>query len=98
MAVFPADADRDCFRMFAHRAFCAKAIFRRDAADTTRVGWVPLWWDVSVPFKDSIPEITWFNFSTSICARWRFSRSSRNAFCRLDIFTPSGIFDAALIV
>jgi hypothetical protein len=96
VVVFPADADGDCFFMLAHRAFCARAIFRRDAADTIRVDVVAVTvWDVATPFNDSIPEITWSNFSISNCARWRFSRSSRSAFCRFDIVTPSGIFDAA---
>ncbi len=31
MVVFSADTDCDCFRMLAHRAFCASAIFRREA-------------------------------------------------------------------
>lgn len=29
----------DSLRTFAHRAFCAKAIFRRDAAEIIRFGW-----------------------------------------------------------
>jgi hypothetical protein len=60
--VFPADADCDCFLTLAHRAFCANAIFRREAADIIRFGRLvsPM---VPVPFKASIAEITWFNFS-----------------------------------
>jgi hypothetical protein len=49
-----ADTDGDCFRMLAHRAFCACAIFRREAADMIRVGRLDSW--TPVPFKDSIPE------------------------------------------
>jgi hypothetical protein len=71
MVVFPAD----CFRRFAHRALCAVAIFRREAADMIRFGRVDSW-DAPVPFKDSIPEIAWSNFSISIWALLRLSRSS----------------------
>jgi hypothetical protein len=41
---------------FAHRAFCASAIFRREAADITRFGRLvsPV---VPLPLKDSIAEI-----------------------------------------
>jgi hypothetical protein len=41
---------------FAQRAFCASAIFRREAADITRFGRLvsPV---VPVPLKDSIAEI-----------------------------------------
>jgi hypothetical protein len=46
----------DCFRMLAHRAFCASAILRREAADMIRVGRLDSW-TAPVPFKDSIPEI-----------------------------------------
>jgi len=85
----------DVFRRLAHRAFCAAAILRRELADTIRFGWVVL---VAVaappaPFKDSIPEINWSNFSISTCAWLRFSRSSRNALSRFDIVTPLGYFD-----
>lgn len=73
--VFPANADCDCLRMPAHRAFCARAIFRREAADTIRVGWFDLR-DAPVPFKDSIAEIAWFNFSNRNCVALRSSRSS----------------------
>ena len=63
------------FRTFAHRAFCASAIFRREAADITRFGRLvsPV---VPVPFKDSIAEIAWFNFSKRNCVALRSSRSS----------------------
>ena len=87
--VFPADTDCDCFRNPAHRAFCARAIFRREAADMIRFGSLvsPVFPE---PFKDSIPEIIWSNFSSSICVRLRFSRSSRRALSKLDIVSPSG--------
>jgi|HubBroStandDraft_1064217.scaffolds.fasta_scaffold42715_2 hypothetical protein len=86
----------DCFRMLAHRAFCASAIFRREAADIIRFGWIVLLGITPpAPFKDSIPEIIWSNFSISACERLRFSHSSRSALSRFDMFTPSGIFDAA---
>jgi hypothetical protein len=65
VAVFPAAADGGCLRILAHRAFCASAILRREAADTTRVLWAVLW-DAPVPFSDSIPAMTWSNFSISI--------------------------------
>jgi hypothetical protein len=70
-----AAAGCDCFRTLAHRAFCASAMLRREAAEIIRIGWVDLR-GTPIPFKDSIPEITWSNFSISICARLRFSRSS----------------------
>jgi hypothetical protein len=47
----------DCFRTLAHRAFCASAIFRREAMDMIRFGWGVLLGAAPVPFKDSIPEI-----------------------------------------
>lgn len=51
-----AAADFDPFRAFAHLAFCARAIFRREAADIIPVGRVDLL--VSpLPFKDSITKI-----------------------------------------
>lgn len=78
----------DCFRMLAQRAFCANAIFRREAADMIRVGRLDSW--TPVPFKDSIPEIIWSSLSISACDRPRFSRSSRSALSRLDIVTPQG--------
>jgi hypothetical protein len=46
----------DSFRTFAHRAFCAAAIFRREAAETTRTGWFVLW-DDPEPFNDSMTDI-----------------------------------------
>ena len=75
----------------AHRAFCAKLIRLRAEADMVWcLGWVVLL-ELPVPFNDSIPAIIWSNFSISICAWLRFSRSSRSAFSRFDIVTPSGI-------
>jgi hypothetical protein len=59
---------------FAHRAFCACAILRRETADTMRVGRLDLR-DTPVPFKDSITEIAWSNVSTCNCVRLRSSRS-----------------------
>src|ERR1700719_2226874 len=73
VAFATAAAGCDCFRTLAHRAFCAAAIVRRDCAEITRVGWLGLC-NTPVPFKDSIPEIIWSNFSISIRARLRFSR------------------------
>jgi hypothetical protein len=46
----------DPFRTFIHLAFCACAIFRREAADITRFGWF-VFRDVPEPFNDSITEI-----------------------------------------
>jgi hypothetical protein len=46
----------DPFRAFAHRAFCAAAIFRREATEIIRFGWFPFR-DVPEPFNDSITEI-----------------------------------------
>jgi hypothetical protein len=51
-----AAAGCDPFRTFAHRAFCASAILRREAAEIIRIGWLGLC-NVTVPFKDSIPEM-----------------------------------------
>jgi hypothetical protein len=51
-----AAAGCDPFRAFAHRAFCASAIFRREAADMIRFGWLVLR-DVPEPFNDSMTEI-----------------------------------------
>ncbi|SRR6266567_4865189 len=65
----------DSFPALAHRARCASAIFRREAADTIRVGWFAFR-DAPEPFSDSITEIAWSNFSTSVCARLRSLRSS----------------------
>jgi hypothetical protein len=81
----------DFFRMLAHRAFCARAILRREAADIIRFGWVALLDAARIPFKDSIPAIIWSNLSISTCAWLRFSRSSRSALSKFDIVTPSGI-------
>jgi hypothetical protein len=61
MDVFPTDTGSDFFRRFAHRAFCANPIFRREDNDIIRFGWTVLAgtesWDTPVPFKDSIPEM-----------------------------------------
>jgi hypothetical protein len=59
---------------FAHLAFCARAIFSREAAEIIRVGRVDLR-DTPVPFKDSITEIAWPNFSTCNCASRCSARS-----------------------
>jgi len=61
VAFATAAAGRDPFRTFAHRAFCASAILRRDAAEIIRIVWVVLL-DTAEPladdpFKDSIPEM-----------------------------------------
>ena len=53
----------DRFRTFIHLAFCASAIFRRELADTIRVGGFVVR-DSPEPFNDSITEIAWSNFST----------------------------------
>jgi hypothetical protein len=47
----------DFFRRLAHRAFCASAILRREAADIILFVWAVLLGAAPVPFKDSIPEI-----------------------------------------
>ena len=60
---------------FAQRAFCASAIFRREAADIIRFGRLVAT-VVPEPFKDSIAEIGWFNFSKRNCVALRSSRSS----------------------
>jgi hypothetical protein len=49
-------ADCGPFRTFAHLAFCASAIFRREAAEIIRFGWFGLRDDPN-PFNDSITEI-----------------------------------------
>jgi hypothetical protein len=46
----------ESFRAFAHLAFCASAIFLREAADMTRVC-VVVFTEAPVPFSDSITEI-----------------------------------------
>jgi hypothetical protein len=51
-----AGAGCDPFPALAHLAFCACAIFRREATETIRVGRPDLR-DTPVPFKDSITEI-----------------------------------------
>ena len=53
----------DSFRIFAHRACCARAILRREAADIVRVGadmTLVSWFDcrdIPEPFSDSMTEI-----------------------------------------
>jgi hypothetical protein len=89
---FATNVGCDCFRTLAHRAFCASAILRLEATDIIRIGWAVLLGAAApASFKDSIPEIIWSNFSISNCAWLRFSRSSRSAFSKFDIVTPSGI-------
>jgi hypothetical protein len=56
VAFATAPAGCDCLRALAHRAFCASAIFRRDAAEIIRIGCLGLC-NTAVPFKDSIPEM-----------------------------------------
>ena len=57
LVVFAAPAAGcDPFRAFAHRARCARAIFRREAAEIIRFGW-SVFRDVPEPFNDSITEI-----------------------------------------
>ena len=75
VAFATAAAGCDPFLTFAHRAFCASAILRREAAEIIRIGWVasPV---APVPFKDSIPEMIWFNFSKRNCVALRSLRSS----------------------
>jgi hypothetical protein len=46
----------DPFPTLAHLAFCASAIFRREATDMTRFGWF-IFRDVPDLFNDSITEI-----------------------------------------
>jgi hypothetical protein len=87
LVVFPADIDCERPGALAHRARCACAILRREAADTIRVGRLDLR-DTSEPFKDSITEIAWSNFSTCICARLRSSRSCLSAFSKFGIVAP----------
>jgi hypothetical protein len=83
-----------CAFILAHRARCARAILRREAADTMWVARVDLR-DTPEPFKDSITEIAWYNFSARNCACLCSSRSCWSAFPRLGIVTPSGILIAA---
>jgi hypothetical protein len=84
----------DFLRILAHRAFCARAILRREAADIIRVGRPDSVDTADDPLKDSIPEITWSNLSISTCVRLRFSRSSCSALSKFDIVYPLGHFDA----
>jgi hypothetical protein len=49
-------ASPEPFRAFAHLAFCASAILRREAAEMIRFGWLVLR-DVTEPFNDSITVI-----------------------------------------
>ena len=51
-----AAAGCDPFRTLIHRAFCAAAIFRREAAEIIRLGWF-VFRDVPEPLNDSIAEI-----------------------------------------
>jgi hypothetical protein len=84
------------FRRPAHRAFCANAILRRDAADTVRIGWaVLLGVAVYISFKDSISEITRSNLSISACAWLRLARSSLSALSKFDMINSLSCFDAA---
>jgi hypothetical protein len=82
------------FRALAHRALCARAIFRREAADIIRVGadMILVGWlacrDVPAPFNDSIAEIAVSNFSTCDCASRRSARSCWSALARFPIFPP----------
>jgi len=46
----------DPFPALAHLAFCANAIFRREAAEIIRFGWFAFR-DTPEPFKDSITDI-----------------------------------------
>jgi len=64
----------DFSRALSHLAFCAFAIFRREAADIIGFGWLELR-DGPVPFNDSMTEIAWSNFSTCNCASRRSARS-----------------------
>jgi hypothetical protein len=54
--VFAAATGCGPFRIFAHLAFCARAIFCREAADIIRFGWF-VFPDAPEPFNDSITEI-----------------------------------------
>jgi hypothetical protein len=99
----------DSFRTFAHLAFCARAIFNREAFDIRRFGAdgnadadvIPVGWcvfgDVPEPFSDSITAIALSNFSTCDCASLRSARSCWSAFVRFPIVTPSDL-TARLIV
>ena len=90
----------DSLRALAHRARCACAIFRREAAEIIRVGTdgdaetevIPVGWldcrGVPVPFSDSIAAIALSNFSTCDCASRRSARSCWSAFVRFPIVPP----------
>ena len=73
--VFAIAIGRDALLAFAHLARCARAIFRREAADITLVGWFACR-TVPEPFNDSITEIAVSNFSTCDCACLRSARST----------------------
>ena len=87
--VFAAATNTGCdsFRAIAHLAFCARAIFNREAFDIKRFGadgdadadMIPVGWlafcDVPVPFSDSMTAIALSNFSTCDCASRRSARS-----------------------
>jgi hypothetical protein len=90
VAFASAAAGCDCLRTLAHRFLCASAILRREAREMTRLGCDDLC-NTPAPCKGSIPEITWSNFSISICALLRFWRSSLSAFSKFDMVTPSDI-------
>jgi hypothetical protein len=77
----------DSLRAFAHLAFCARAILRRDAADIIRPDWLACL-TVPEPFNDSITEIAVSNFSTCNCACLRSSRSCWSAPDRFPIVPP----------
>jgi len=85
----------DSFRALAHLAFCACAIFRRDAADMIRVGWF-VFAAATEPFNDSITEIAWSNFSACNCTSRRSARSCCSAFVRFPIVPPQ--FEQRFIV
>lgn len=78
LVFFPTDIGCECPRTFAHRAFCAKLILLRAEADMVRLAGEVVLLDTAapVPFKDSIPEIIWFNFSNRNCVALRSLRSS----------------------
>jgi hypothetical protein len=69
-----ADTGCESLRAFAHLAFCARAILRREAADIIRVGWFARL-TAPEPFNDSITEIAWSMLSTRACACLRSARS-----------------------
>src|ERR1700693_2749279 len=100
--VFAITIGCDAFLALAHRALCACAILRREAADIIRVGAdlvpvgadvIPVGWlvvpDTPEPFSDSIAEIAVSNFSTCNCTCLRSSRSCWSALARFPIGSPS---------